>query len=116
MAQPPSDAEEGLAFYSKELIEKGAVDLSGTVVILMSMGGFGPSGASMSTVVRFTTDAGREYQLEVFQDTKFVGIAKTSAVIVWALGKRYQILGIPQGDIFLAVRVKLFDGNAKEEQ
>lgn len=112
----PWDQEEGLPLSSKQLIEKGALDLKGEVVALMGMGGLLGGGEDRSgTRMRFTTDSHREYDLKTFGDTKFVGLEESPTNVIWELGKRYRILGIPDGNTFNAIRVELISANTENK-
>ena len=73
----------------------------------MSMGGFGLGGGGGGMSLQFTTTLGREYELSVAEDTKFVGVEHSNGMVSWSLGREYQILGIPEGGTFTAVRVEL---------
>ena len=100
--------EEGLALTSAELIELGAMELEGELLIMMSMGGLGLGGGGGGGMsVQFTTVAGQEYELSVAEDTKFVGIPHANGSVTWSAGRQYRILGFPQGGTFVAVRVEL---------
>ena len=99
--------KEGLALTSAELIERGAMDVEGEVLILMSMGGFGLGGGGGGMSVRFTTVAGQEYDLSVAEDTKFIGISHSNGMVTWSAGRQYRILGFPEGGTFVAIRVEL---------
>ncbi len=103
-------AQTGSSLTREQLIEKEAIDLEGEVAVETGMG-MGGLGTVMTITVNFTTDAGRKYQLKTSGDTELVGITKSPSGIEWKPGRRYKILGIPDGNKLTAVRIELISAD-----
>ena len=104
--------QAGSSLTREQLIEKEAIDLKGEVAVETGMGmGMGGLGTVMTITVNFTTDAGRKYELQTPGDTELVGITKSPSGIEWKPGRRYKILGIPDGNRLTAVRIELISAD-----
>ncbi len=103
-------AQTGSSLTREQLIEKEAIDLEGEVAVETGMG-MGGLGTVMTITVNFTTDAGHKYELKTPGDTELVGITKSPSGIEWKPGRRYKILGIPDGNKLTAVRIELISAD-----
>ncbi len=104
--------QAGSSLTREQLIEKEAIDLKGEVAMETGMGmGMGGLGTVMTITVNFTTDAGRKYELQTPGDTELVGITKSASGIDWKPGRRYKILGTPDGNTLTAIRIELISAD-----